>query len=84
MKLRSEMGRTIMMRALLVKGLHRVLQEKHKLPAEDDEKHELHLRAHNAIQLCLVDEVSREVVDKDSIATLLLKLSLLQTKIICN
>jgi len=52
------------MRALLVQqGLLKVLSVKGKLPEymSEDEKEELEMKAYSAIQLCLADEVLREV-----------------------
>jgi len=51
----------------------------------EDEKEELEMKAHNAIQLCLADEVLWEVVDEDTAAGLWLKLeSLYMTKSLTN
>ena len=61
------------MRALLVQqGLLKVLSGKGKLPESmsEDEKEELEMKAHSAIQLCLADEVLREVADEDTAAGL--------------
>jgi len=55
---------TVKMRALLVQqGLLKVLSVKGKLPEymSEDEKEELEMKAYSAIQLCLADEVLREV-----------------------
>ena len=55
--------------ALLVQqGLLKVLSGKDKLPESisEDEKEELEIKAHSAIQLCLADKVLREVTDEDT------------------
>ena len=65
------------MRALLVQqGLLKVLSGKDKLPESisKDEKEELEMKAHSAIQLYLADKVLREVADEDTAAGLWLKL----------
>ena len=76
------------MRALLVQqGLFKVLSEKDKLSESmpDDEKQELKMKVHSAIQLCLVDEVLREVANKDIDIGLWLKLeSLYMMKSLTN
>ena len=49
----------VKMRALLVQqGLLKVLSSKHKLPESmfENEKEELEMKTHSAIQLCLADE----------------------------
>ena len=54
------------MRAHLVQqGLLKVLSSKGKLPESmsEDEKEELEMKAHCAIQFCLADKVLREVAD---------------------
>ena len=59
------------MRALLVQqDLLKVLSGKGKLPESmfEDEKEELEMKGHSAIQLCLADEVLREVTDEDTSA----------------
>ena len=45
---------------------------KGKLPESmsEDEKEELEMKAHSAIQLCQADEVLREVADEDTVAGL--------------
>ena len=51
----------------------------------EDEKEELEMKAHSAIQLCLADEVLREVADEDTAVGLWLKLeSLYMTKALTN
>ena len=76
------------MRALLVQqDLLKVLSGKDKLPKSiaDDEKEELEMKAHTVIQLCLADEVLREVADEDTAAGLWLKVeSLYMTKSLTN
>jgi len=76
------------MRALLVQqGLLKVLSGKGKLPESmsEDEKEELEMKAHSAIQLYLADEVLRKVADEDTVAGLWLKLeSLYMTKSLTN
>ena len=61
------------MHALLVQqGLWKALKGKDALPAtlSDEEKEDLLEWAHSAIQLSLVDEVPREIVDEDTVAGL--------------
>lgn len=61
------------MRALLVQQrLTKALMENKKLPTmmKEDEREELDLKAFNAIQLCLVDEVLRNVLEEESTAGL--------------
>ena len=74
--------------ALLVQqNLLKFLSGKDKLSESmsEDEKKELEIKAHNAIQLCLADKVLREVVDKDTAASLWLKLeSLYMIKSLIN
>jgi hypothetical protein len=74
----------VRMKALLVQqGLSKVLKGKDALPESltEDEKEEILKRAHSAIQLCLRNEVLREVVKEDTAANLWLKLeSLYMTK----
>jgi len=76
------------MKALLVQqGLSKVLKGKDALPESltEDEKEEILKRAHSAIQLCLRNEVLREVVKEDTAANLWLKLeSLYMTKSLTN
>ena len=57
------------MRALL---MQQVLPGKDKLPESmsEEEKEELEMKAHSAIQLCLADKILREIVDKDIAAGL--------------
>ena len=64
----------------------RVLSGKHKLPEfmSEDEKEELEMKAHNAIQFCVADEVLQEVADEDTTAGLWLKLNLYMTKSLTN
>ena len=51
----------------------------------EDEKEELKMKKYSVIQLCLVDEVLREVVNEDTAASLWLKLeSLYMTKSLTN
>ena len=51
----------------------------------EDEKEELEMKAHSAIQFCLADEVLQEVADEDTAASLWLKLeSLYMTKSLNN
>jgi len=51
----------------------------------EDEKEELEMKAHSAIQLCLADEVLREVADEDTAAGLSFKLeSLYMTMSLTN
>ena len=59
----------VKMRALLVQqDLLKVLSGKDKLPEfmSDNEKEELEMKVHSVIQLCLTDEVLREVADEDT------------------
>jgi len=50
-----------------------------------DEKEELKMKAHSAIQLCLADEVLQEVADEDTATSLWLKLErLYMTKSLTN
>ena len=66
-------GSLVKMRALLVQqGLLKVLSGKDKLleSMSNDEKEELEMKAHSAIQLYLADEVLREVADEDTAASL--------------
>ncbi|XP_020258627.1 uncharacterized protein LOC109835038 [Asparagus officinalis] len=76
------------MRALLIQqGLFKVLSGKDKLSESmlDDKKEELEMKAHSALQLCLADEVRREVANEDIAAGLWLKLeSLYIIKYITN
>jgi hypothetical protein len=78
----------VRMKALLVQqGLSKVLKGKDALPESltEDEKEEILKRAHSAIQLCLRNEVLREVVKEDTAANLWLKLeSLYMTKSLTN
>ena len=63
----------VKMHALLVQqGLWKALKGKDALPAtlSDEEKEDLLEWAHSAIQLSLVDEVLREIVDEDTVAGL--------------
>ena len=67
----------VKMRALLVQqGLWKALKGKDALPAmlSDEEKEDLLVQAHSAIQLSLADEVLREIVDEDTAARLWFKL----------
>ena len=76
------------MRALLVQqGLWKALKGKDALPAmlSDEEKEDLLVQAHSAIQLTLADEVLREIVDEDTAVGLWLKLeSRYMTKSLTN
>ena len=67
----------VKMWALLVQhDLLKVLSGKNKLmeSMSEDEKEELEMKVHSVIQLCLDDEVSRQVADEDIVADLWLKL----------
>jgi len=67
----------VKMWALLVQhDLLKVLSGKNKLmkSMSEVEKEELEMKVHSAIQLCLDDEVLREVADEDIVADLWLKL----------
>ena len=81
-------GSLVKMRALLVQqGLLKLLSGKSKLSEfmSEDEKEELEMKAHSTIQLCLDDEVLREVADEDIAAGLWLKLeSLYMIKSLTN
>ena len=78
----------VKMRALLVQqGLWKALKGKDALPAmlSDEEKEDLLVQAHSAIQLTLADEVLREIVDEDTAVGLWLKLeSRYMTKSLTN
>ena len=66
-----------------VASLLKVLYNKDKLleSMSKDEKKELEMKVHSAIQVCLADEVLREVANKDTVVGLWLKLeSLYMTK----
>ena len=72
---------------LVQQGLLKVLSSKDKLPESmfDDEKKELEMKVHSAIQLCLADDVLPEVADEDIDVSLWLKLeSLHMTKSLTN
>lgn len=64
-------GGRLMRDPLVQQGLHKVLQAKDKLKVEMsvDERDDLNLKTHSAIQLCLADEVLR-VTDEDSTTSL--------------
>jgi hypothetical protein len=74
----------VRMKALLVQqGMSKTLKGKDALPESltGDENEEILEKAHSAIQLCLSNEVLREVVEEDTAAKLWLKLeSLYMTK----
>jgi hypothetical protein len=78
----------VRMKALLVqRGLSKVLKGNDPLPESltEDEKEEILEKAHSTIQLCLSNEVLREVVEEDTVANLWLKLeSLYMNKSLIN
>jgi hypothetical protein len=78
----------VRMKALLVQqGLFKALKGKDALPESltEDEKEEILEKAHSVIQLCLNNEVLREVVEEDTTTNLWLKLeSLYMTKSLTN
>ena len=57
---------------LVQQDLLKVLSGKDKLPEfiYEDEKEELEMKEHSVMQLCLANEVLREVVDEDTAASL--------------
>jgi transposase InsO family protein len=78
----------VRMKALLVQqGLSKALKGKEALSEslKEEEKEEIMEKAHSAIQLCLSNEVLREVVEEDTASKLWLKLeSLYMTKSLTN
>lgn len=76
-----------MLALLTQQGLYKILLGKDKLPTpmKEDEREELDIKTLSVIQLCMYDEVLRDVAEKMTAAGLWLQLkSLYMTKSLTN